>query len=603
MKSANHRWGNSMSINNKDGHSSPSKQSKKHTLKRVMSYLFEYKLLMLVAVVLSIGSNMFALVGPMISGYAIDSISFGKGAVDFSKVFYYCGLMIAFYIASAILAYILAVLMLEISKRISFKLRKDLVDRLISLPVGYFDTHATGDILSKVSYDVDTLNASLTSDLVAICSSVITVVVSFISMVMISRRLVLVFVVTVPITIIMTKKITKLTRPMFRGRSRKLGELNGKVEEFISGQKTIKAYHQEENTKEKFRKKNEEAVNAYYKADYYGSMVGPSVNFMNNLSLSLISVFGALMYLFGEMTVGSISSFVLYSRKFSGPINEAANIMEEFQSSLAAAERIFNLMDEMKETADKPNAIELQDVAGNVKVENISFGYNKEKIILKNLSMVAPAGSMVAIVGPTGAGKTTLINLLMRFYDVNSGSIKVDGNDVRAVTRESLRGAYAMVLQDTWLFEGTIFENIAYGNEKATMEEVVEAAKAARIHSYIKRLPKGYDTILTDDGTNISKGQKQLLTIARAMLLDAKILILDEATSNVDTRTEIQIQQAMRNLMKDKTCFVIAHRLSTIKSADHILVVRDGNIVEQGDHKKLLKQKGFYSQLYYSQFE
>lgn len=603
MKSVNHRWGNSMSINNKDGHSSPTKKSKKHTLKRVMSYLLEYKFLMIVAVILSIGSNLFALVGPMLSGYAIDSISLGKGVVDFSKVFYYCGLMIAFYVASAILAYILAVLMLEISKRISYKLRKDLVDRLLSLPVGYFDTNATGEILSKISYDVDTLNASLTSDLVAICSSIITVVVSFISMVMISKRLVLVFVVTVPISMIMTKRITMLTRPLFRNRSRKLGELNGKVEEFISGQKTIRAYHQEENTKEKFRKKNEEAVNAYYRADYYGSMVGPSVNFMNNLSLSLISVFGALMYLFGEMTVGSISSFVLYSRKFSGPINEAANIMGEFQSSMAAAERIFNLMDEMKETADKEDAKVLTEVEGNVKVENISFGYNKDKIILKNLSMEAPAGSMVAIVGPTGAGKTTLINLLMRFYDVNEGSIKVDNNDVQDVTRASLRGAYAMVLQDTWLFEGTIFENIAYGNEKATMDDVVEAAKAARIHSYIKRLPKGYDTVLTDDGTNISKGQKQLLTIARAMLLDAKILILDEATSNVDTRTEIQIQQAMRNLMKDKTCFVIAHRLSTIKSADHILVVRDGNIVEQGNHKELLRQKGFYNQLYYSQFE
>lgn len=603
MKSVNHRWGNSMSISNRNEQSSPSKKSKKHTLKRVMSYLFEYKFLMLVAVLLSIGSNMFALVGPMISGYAIDSISLGKGAVEFSRVFYYCGLMIAFYIASSILAYILSVLMLEISKRISFKLRRDLVDRLLRLPVGYFDTHSTGDILSKISYDVDTLNSSLTSDLVAICSSVITVVVSLVSMVMISKKLVLVFVVTVPISIIMTKKITMLTRPMYRNRSRKLGELNGMVEEFISGQKTIKAYHQEENTKETFKRKNVEAVNAYYKSDYYGSMVGPSVNFMNNLSLSLISVFGALMYLFGEMTIGSISSFVLYSRKFSGPINEAANIMGEFQSSLAAAERIFNLMDEIKEPADSVDAIELHHVEGNVKVENISFGYNKDKIILKNLSMEAPAGSMIAIVGPTGAGKTTLINLLMRFYDVNSGYIKVDEKDVQHMTRASLRGSYAMVLQDTWLFEGTIFENIAYGNEKATMDEVMEAAKAAKIHSYIKRLPKGYDTVLTDDGTNISKGQKQLLTIARAMLLEAKILILDEATSNVDTRTEIQIQQAMRNLMKEKTCFIIAHRLSTIKSADHILVVRDGNIVEQGNHRELLNKKGFYSQLYYSQFE
>jgi ATP-binding cassette subfamily B multidrug efflux pump len=579
------------------------KIKKKNTLKRVMSYLFEYKLLMIIAIILSIGSNVFALIGPMLSGYAIDNISLGKGAVNFPKVYYYCGLMIIFYIVSSILAYILSVLMLEISKRISYRLRKDLFDRLLSLPVGYFDTHATGDIISKISYDVDTLNSTLTSDLVSICASIITVVVSFVYMVMISRKLVLVFIITVPMSIILTKRITRVTRPMFRKRSRKLGELNGMVEEFISGQKTLKAYHQEENTKKKFEGKNEEAIDAYYHADYYGSMVGPSVNFMNNLSLTLISIFGAIMYLFGQMTLGNISSFVLYSRKFSGPINETANIMGEFQSSLSAAERIFQLMDELSEVADKEDAKELIDTNGNVKVENISFGYNKNKTILKNLSMNAPAGSMIAIVGPTGAGKTTLINLLMRFYDVNEGSIIVDENPISEVTRKSLRKAYAMVLQDTWLFEGTIFENIAYGNENATIEDVVEVAKAAKIHSYIKRLPNGYDTVITDDGTNISKGQKQLLTIARAMLLDAKMLILDEATSNVDTRTEIQIQQAMRNLMKDKTCFVIAHRLSTIRNADHILVVNYGNIVEQGNHVELLKQKGFYSRLYNSQFE
>ncbi len=579
------------------------KDRKKNTLKRIMSYLFEYKILIIIAIILSIGSNVFALIGPMLSGYAIDNINVGRGAVNFSKIYYYCGLMIGFYILSSILAYILSVLMLEISKRISYRLRKDLFDRLLSLPVGYFDTHATGDIISKISYDVDTLNSTLTSDLVSICSSIITVIISFGSMVMISEKLVLVFVFTVPMSIILTKRITRVTRPMFRNRSRKLGELNGMVEEFVSGQKTLKAYHQEENTKKKFASKNEEAVNAYYRADYYGSMVGPSVNFMNNLSLTLISIFGAIMYLFGQMTLGNISSFVLYSRKFSGPINEAANIMGEFQSSLSAAERIFQLMDELSEVGDKAGAKELVDMEGNVKVENISFGYNKNKIILKNLSMNVPAGSMIAIVGPTGAGKTTLINLLMRFYDVNEGEIKVDENLISQVTRKSLRKAYAMVLQDTWLFEGSIFENIAYGNENTTMEEVVEAAKAAKIHSYIKRLPKGYDTVITDDGANVSKGQKQLLTIARAMLLDAKMLILDEATSNVDTRTEVQIQKAMRNLMKDKTCFVIAHRLSTIRNADHILVVNNGNIVEQGNHVELLKQKGFYSQLYNSQFE
>lgn len=579
------------------------KQKKLHTLRRVLSYLFEYKGLMAIVILLSIASNSFALIGPRLSGYAIDSIGTGKGSVDFERVFYYCGLMLVFYIASSILGYVLAILMLEISKRISYRLRKDLFDHILSLPVGYFDTHPTGDIISKISYDIDTLNSTLTSDFVTICGSIITVTVSFISMVMISKKLVLVFVFTIPLTILMTKKITSITRPMFRKRSRKLGELNGLVEELISGQKTIKAYHQEENNIKMFQEKNTEAADAYYKADYYGAMVGPSVNFMNNFSLTLISIFGAISYLFGNITLGNISSFVLYSRKFSGPINESANIMGELQASLSAAERVFQLMDELSESADASDAKELTDTTGTVDVENISFGYLPGKIILKDLSLHAPAGSMVAIVGPTGAGKTTLINLLMRFYDVNDGRIYVDGNEVRDLTRSSLRKSYAMVLQDTWLFQGTIFDNIAYGNEKATMEDVVAAAKAAKIHSYIKRLPKGYDTILTDDGTNISKGQKQLLTIARAMLLDAKMLILDEATSNVDTRTEIKIQQAMRNLMKDKTCFVIAHRLCTIKSADHILVVKDGNIIEQGNHRELMEKKGFYHKLYYSQYE
>ena len=590
-------------MNKKEGLLTMTKRKKMHTFKRILSYLFQYKALMAIAIILSIASNSFALIGPSLSGSAIDNIGIGQGDVNFQKVFYYCKLMILFYIVSAVFTYILSLIMLEISKRISYRLRKDLFEHILTLPVGYFDTHQTGDIISKISYDIDTLNSTLTSDLVTICSSVITVIVSFVSMLMISTKLVLVFVVTIPITIVLTRKITSLTRPMFRKRSKALGELNGMVEELISGQKTLKAYHQEENTIQKFKEKNKEAVNAYYRADYYGAMVGPSVNFMNNLSLTLISVFGAINYLFGNMTLGSISSFVLYSRKFSGPINESANIMGEFQASLSAAERIFQLMDELAEVSDKADAKELTDVNGTVDVKNVSFGYTADKIILKDLTLHAPAGSMIAIVGPTGAGKTTIINLLMRFYDVNGGSIEVDNQEISSTTRKSLRKAYAMVLQDTWLFQGTIFENIAYGNDNATMEDVIEAAKAAKIHSYIKRLPKGYDTILTDDGTNLSKGQKQLLTIARAMLLDAKMLILDEATSNVDTRTEIQIQQAMRNLMKDKTCFVIAHRLSTIKSADHILVVKDGNIVEQGNHKELMKQKGLYSQLYYSQFE
>lgn len=447
------------------------------------------------------------------------------------------------------------------------------------------------------------MNTSLANDLVQIFTTLITVVGAFAMMVVISPKLVQIFAFTVPLAVALTKFITGKTRPLFRMRSRRLGELNGFVEEMITGQKTLKAYHQEENTIGKFDGKNEEAVEAYYRAEYYGSVVGPAVNFVNNLSLALVSMFGALLFLAGQMSLGSISSFILYSRKFSGPINEAANIMSELQSALAAAERVFQMIDEPLEIADRAEAVELEAVEGDVLLEDVSFGYLEGQKIIKNLNLHAAPGRLVAIVGPTGAGKTTLINLLMRFYDVDDGRICVDDHGICDVTRASLRRAYAMVLQDTWLFEGTVYENIAYGRQGATLEEVTAAAKAAKIHSYIKRLPQGYDTVLTDEGTNISKGQKQLLTIARAMLLDAPMLILDEATSNVDTRTEQQIQQAMRRLMEHKTCFVIAHRLSTIQNADVILVVNHGEIVEQGTHRELMEREGFYYQMYRAQFE
>lgn len=579
------------------------KGNKKYTIFRLGRYMLQYKWLLLLALFLTIGSNLFSLIGPMLSGYAIDAIEPGFQKVEFEKVFYYIILMIGFYIVSSFLSYLLSILMIYISRKVVYRMRKDVFDNLLMLPVGYFDTHQTGDIISCISYDIDTVNTSLSSDLVQIFATVITVIGAFSMMIVISPKLVLVFLFTVPLSMFLTKKITKRTRPLFKKRSKKLGELNGFIEEMISGQKTLKAYDQEENTIHKFDDKNKEAVDAYYKAEYYGSVTGPTVNFINNLSLSLISVFGALLYLAGQMSVGNISSFVLYSRKFSGPINEAANIISEFQSALAAAERVFQLMDEKPEPFDKEEAKELEEVAGNVEIKDVSFGYQKDNIIIHNLNLNAQQGKLVAVVGPTGAGKTTFINLLMRFYDVNDGNIYVDKENIYDVTRKSLRKSYAMVLQDTWLFEGTIFENIAYGKENATMEEVVAAAKAAKIHSFIKRLPNGYHTILSDDGTNISKGQKQLLTIARAMLLDSHMLILDEATSNVDTRTEIQIQHAMRKLMEHKTCFVIAHRLSTIQNADVILVVNHGEIVEQGTHKELLKKQGFYYQLYKAQFE
>lgn len=576
---------------------------KKYILLRLWKYLYQFKFLLLIAAILTVASNLLALVGPMLSGYAIDAIEPGLDSVIFHKVFYYASLMICFYIVSSVMSYVLAVIMIKLSRSVVFQMRRDVFNKLSELPVGFFDKHQTGDIISIISYDIDVINASLSTDLLQICTSIITVLGSLIMMLTISPILVLVFVVTIPVSILFTRYMTTKVRPLFKKRSAKLGELNGYVEEMIGGHKTTKAYNREQVMLKHFDEKNHEAIQAYYYADYYGSMTGPSVNFINNLSLALISVFGAILYLMGHMSLGDISSFVLYSRKFSGPINELANIIAELQSAFAAAERVFRLIDEEPEAPDVTEAVGLTDIQGNVNLDHVKFGYNPEKIIIHDLTMKAEHGNVIAIVGPTGAGKTTIINLLMRFYDVNDGAIYIDGNEIRQITRKSLRLAYTMVLQDTWLFHGTIYENIAYGKEGVTLDEVKEVAKAAKIHNYIMRLPDGYDTILSDNGVNISKGQKQLLTIARAMLLDSKMLILDEATSNVDTQTEKRIQEAMLSLMKDKTCFVIAHRLSTIQNADLILVVRDGNIVEQGTHNVLMKQKGFYSELYNSQFE
>ena len=589
--------------NNTSGAQSARKpRNAKGTILRLFQTMLHERALFVLALGLTLAGNLLGLVGPSLAGEAIDAIG-APGGIAWNVIARKCALMLACYAGSALLSYLLSLLMIHISRGVVYRMREQAFDRLMRLPVGFYDRNPSGDIISRISYDVDTVNTSLSNDIVQILSTVVTVVGSLGFMVAISPKLLLVFCVTGPLSFYAARRRATVTKPLFRARSRKLGELNSLVEEQLSGLTTLRAYCREDATIDKFDAINEEAVEAYYQSEYEGSVVGPLVNFINNLSLALVSVFGALLFCAGQMTIGSISSFILYSRKFSGPINEAANVFAELQSALAAAERVFALIDEPIEPEDAPDARALTQVEGHVELDHVTFGYEENQPILRDFCVDAKPGRLIAVVGPTGAGKTTLISLLMRFYDAQQGCIRVDGSDVHELTRDSLRAAYAMVLQDTWLFHGTVYENLAYGNDHATREQVVAAAKAAHADGFIRRLPQGYDTLLTDDGANISKGQKQLLTIARAMLLDSRMVILDEATSNVDTRVEKLIQKAMRRLMAGKTCFVIAHRLSTIESADEILVVNHGEIVEHGTHQKLMEKQGFYYNMYRAQFE
>ena len=577
-------------------------QSTKYILKRMSKYLYKYKFTIIISIILTIVSNIFALVGPMLSGYAIEVIEKGNGNIDFSKIFYYAFLMIVFYICSSILSYIISIMMVKSARNIVYSLRKDAFETILNLPLSYFDKNSIGDILSKITYDIDTMGSTLSTDLINILTSIVTLVGSFFMMFTISKKLVLIFFITIPMSIISTKYITNKTRPLFRKRAKKIGDLNGFVEENISGLKIIKAYNKESKTIDEFRNINKNAVDAYYNAEYYGSMTVALISFINNISLAFISTIGSILYLKNEISLGQISSFVLYSRKFSGPIREISNLISDMQSSFAASERVFRFIDEKREEDDKLDAEKLEKVHGKIDMKNVTFSYDLNEKVLENLDISAKPNTVVAIVGPTGCGKTTIINLLMRFYNRNDGEILVDDKNIDDITKKSMRQAYAMVLQDTWLFEGSIYENIAYGNENATLEDVKRVAKLAQIDDFIEKLPNGYDTIISGNGDNISKGQKQLINIARAMLIDAKMLILDEATSNIDSKTEIQIQNALLEIMKGKTCFIIAHRLSTIKNADQILVLNNGKIIEQGKHEELLEEDGFYANLFKSQF-
>lgn len=579
----------------------------KGTLLRIIRYLMAYKWVVLFLLCCALLSNLGNLLGPRFAGKAIgvaeEGYRLGPGHVDMALVRHYALLMLVAYVGSNVLSFLINVSMARVGRRVAENMRRDVFNKLMKLPVSYFDRNQAGDIISRVSYDIDVVSTSLSADVIQILTSVITVTGSFIIMCSISIPLVLCMIFTIPVSIWFTRRMSKITRPLYGKRSASYGRMNGFAEEMFTGQKTILAYAHEDVSAKEFSQINKAAAEAYKNADGMGMTMGPTIGMISNIGLAAIGMGGAVLYMNGVVGLEQISSFVLYSRKFSGPINEISNIINEIFSALAAAERVFQLLDQPEEAADIENAEILEDAKGEVEADHVKFGYLPGKTVLHDLSFRTSPGETIAIVGHTGAGKTTIINLLMRFYDPDSGEFRVDGKPHDTYTMESLRRNYAMVLQDTWVFQGSIFDNIAYGKEGATMDEVVEAAKAARIHNFIMRSANGYNSIVTEDGGNISKGQKQLLTIARAMLYNTDMLILDEATSNVDTATERKVQKAIRSLMKGKTCFVIAHRLSTIQNADHILVMDHGDVVEQGTHNDLMTARGTYYRLYASQFE
>ena len=573
---------------------------KKRTFLRLGRFIRPYGFQFVLLMLLLLTGNLLSLAAPLLSGKAVDAIGIRAGGVNFPLVFQNCAGMLGCYALSSLLSYTVASRLIRVSQAVSHDLRKAAFDRMSELPVDYFDTHPAGDLISRVCYDVDTVNATLSTDLLQLGNSVFTVAGSFLMLLLLSPRLTLVFLVTVPASALLTRFQMKRIHPLFRLRSKELGALNGFAEERMGCRRSIRTYGVEDADLTLFDRRNDAASQAYYDADRASAALGPSVNLINNVSLAAISMFGALLYLGGGLSLGSLSSFVLYSRKFSGPIREAANLLAELQASAAAAERVLDLLDEEPEAADSPEALFPRRLRGDIRFDRVTFGYDPGHPVLRNFTAHIPAGSLAAIVGPTGAGKTTLVSLLLRFYRPQRGTITLDGVPLDAYSRDGLRRRLALVLQDTWLFGGTIAENLAYGAPKASRAQIVEAAKAAHIHRFISSLPQGYDTVLTDDG--ISKGQKQLLAIARCLLTDADIVILDEATSNVDTETEGEISLAMERLRQGRTCFVIAHRLATIRGADRILVLDQGGVAEEGTHWELLAAGGVYAAIYEAQF-
>ena len=580
----------------------------KGTIKRLIKLLFEYKFSMITIIVLTFLSILFVMFGPKVMGDAITVLSDGimgkfthTGSINFKKIGRLLIVFFTMFFIGAVLYFIQQFLMATVSQKVVRKLRGQVNGKLSRLPLSYFDHSSKGDILSRITNDIDNISNSLQMNITQLLSCAIIFVCVIIMMLLISPFMTLVCLITLPWYFFMVFVIGKRSKRYFRNQWNKTGELNGNIEEIYSGLKIIKAFGYEKKSIAEFDDINENLYHVSWKAQFISGSISPLMSLMNNIGYVFICVVGGIFVVRKTIAIGDITAFITYFKFFSFPIDQAANIINNLQSCIASAERVFSLLDEQEEIPEK-SSDSIKEHKGTVEFENVSFSYTPDKPLIESTNLKVRPGETVAIVGPTGAGKTTIVNLLMRFYDVTSGKILVDGVDIRDIPRNDLRHIFGMVLQDTWLFKGTIFDNIAYGREGATLEEVEEAAKAARVHHFIMTLPDGYDTVIDENGSNISLGQRQLLTIARAILAYPEILILDEATSSVDTRTEILIQKAMSNLMKDRTSFVIAHRLSTIRGADAILVVKHGKIIEQGRHVELMEKNGFYAELYRSQF-
>ncbi|TPG70579.1 ABC transporter ATP-binding protein [Brevibacillus laterosporus] len=572
-------------------------------LKRLWRYLREQRWSLFFVFFLVLASSGFALMGPLLIGKAIDSMGITTGQVQFPLLAKIVVGLIAVYILGALASWLQTYLMASVSQKTVKNMRKDIFDKVQTLPLRFFDEKPRGDLMSRLTNDVENINNTLSQATTQIFSSLITVIGAIGMMLMLSPSLTLVSLIVVPLGLFITKKIAERTRKLFLEQQTELGQLNGYIEEMISGQRVVKAFNREQETIEQFAEKNQRLKKVGAQAQVFSGIIPPLMNAINNLSFALVACVGGYMAVQGAITIGIITAFLNYSKQFARPLNEMANQFNMLQSAFAGAERVFEVLDEEPEFADQTVAHPLEQVAGKVEFKDVTFGYKSDEPVLKGIHLTAEPGQMIALVGPTGSGKTTIVNLLMRFYDVQKGSVTVDGQDVRQIEKENLRSSIGMVLQDTYLFAGTVKENIRYGRLDATDEQVMHAAHMANAHSFIERLPEGYDTKLTEDASNISQGQRQLLTIARAILADPSILILDEATSSIDTRTEMQIQKALKVLMQGRTSFVIAHRLSTIREADQILVINQGEIIERGSHEELLKQKGFYYNLYHTQFK